>query len=474
MTTLPELPKPKEIRRVDASDKILNEYFAKAEPVVIVNSSLVKSAAGKWSPDYLKEHIRKEARCTVFEAPNHNFRYWDIEKNTGEFDWPPPNSKLDLPYSEFLALIRGEKTRTPTKETKEEKEEKSGPHYYLQQKLTTNEATEQLLKDFSVFDWTKVLSIKLQNNWGPLTHNLLLVGEEGNCTPSHYDEQENVFCQLWGKKKIILHSPSDWKYLYTFPTSHTCDRQSQIDFDHIDRKRFPLYHLAQPLETTLSPGELLFIPSYWFHHMLAVTENVSVNFWFKAYNPPANEITFPLKSSQWVALTRNFEKFLGTIVGDRNIDDALIQLSKKEPQTEEKWKSLQSQVETLLVHVMKREEVTGFLREITEGRYGVLSKLPRSSITSPLSSLSLAGEATPQAPQTGKTSVKIEKGEDKNVKENGVKEKDQVEREMKVKQQTETGKETTSQDSAKSSSQPPSKPKRKGNKKKKKAKAKNK
>ena len=49
----------------------------------------------------------------------------------------------------------------------------------------------------------------------------------GNVTPVHYDEQENLFAQVEGLKRVILFPPEQFECMYPFPVHHPCDRQSQ-------------------------------------------------------------------------------------------------------------------------------------------------------------------------------------------------------------------------------------------------------
>lgn len=51
---------------------------------------------------------------------------------------------------------------------------------------------------------------------------------QGNVTPCHYDEQQNLFCQLKGSKRFILFSPDNFPCLYPYPVHHPNDRQSQV------------------------------------------------------------------------------------------------------------------------------------------------------------------------------------------------------------------------------------------------------
>lgn len=50
----------------------------------------------------------------------------------------------------------------------------------------------------------------------------------GNVTPVHYDEQQNFFAQISGKKRCTLFPPENFERLYPYPVYHPHDRQSQV------------------------------------------------------------------------------------------------------------------------------------------------------------------------------------------------------------------------------------------------------
>ncbi len=52
------------------------------------------------------------------------------------------------------------------------------------------------------------------------------------------------------------------------------------DIHNADREMYPLYHQAEYLAFTLSPGQALYIPALWLHSVLAEDFSISVNvFW---------------------------------------------------------------------------------------------------------------------------------------------------------------------------------------------------
>jgi len=77
---------------------------------------------------------------------------------------------------------------------------------------------------------------------------------------------------------------------------HPCDRQAQVRLpavpgatrldDDADQAAFPAFSAALDATTAemhvdLQPGECLYVPQYWWHQMEAVTDNVSLSWWYK-------------------------------------------------------------------------------------------------------------------------------------------------------------------------------------------------
>ncbi|KAB7506652.1 Hypoxia-inducible factor 1-alpha inhibitor [Armadillidium nasatum] len=149
---------------------------------------------------------------------------------------------------------------------------------------------------------------------------------EGNVTPVHYDEQQNFFCQLKGVKRCLLFKPEHFETLYPHPVYHPHDRQSQVNLEKPDFEAYPELKNLKGYEAIVYPGDVLYIPIYWWHHIESLftttpdTENknreslddvkcnVSVNFWYKA--GPTKTIEYPLDPHHKLAIMRNIEKML--------------------------------------------------------------------------------------------------------------------------------------------------------------------
>jgi hypothetical protein len=118
---------------------------------------------------------------------------------------------------------------------------------------------------------------------GGVLRHLIFMGHD-TITDTHYHlERHNLICQVLGRKRLLLHSPEDFRHLY--PPSVLEGPQfnrSRADVSAPDLETFPLLAKSRPLETVLDPGDALFIPVHWWHTVYGVGPVMSVSFFWKA------------------------------------------------------------------------------------------------------------------------------------------------------------------------------------------------
>jgi hypothetical protein len=103
---------------------------------------------------------------------------------------------------------------------------------------------------------------------------------------AHYDLPDNIAVVAAGHRRFTLFPPAQLKNLYVGPIDFTPAGQaiSLVDMLKPDFDKFPKY--AEALEhahvATLGPGDAIFIPSMWWHHIEALDPfNVLVNYWWR-------------------------------------------------------------------------------------------------------------------------------------------------------------------------------------------------
>jgi hypothetical protein len=102
---------------------------------------------------------------------------------------------------------------------------------------------------------------------------------------AHFDFPDNVACVVAGRRRFTLFPPEQIDNLYIGPLDLTPAGQpiSLVDFSNPDFDRFPRFQ--QALESArvaeMEPGDAIFIPSMWWHHVESlVSFNILVNYWW--------------------------------------------------------------------------------------------------------------------------------------------------------------------------------------------------
>lgn len=104
---------------------------------------------------------------------------------------------------------------------------------------------------------------------------------------THNDPTENVAVVAAGRRRFTLFPPTAEADLYMGPHYPT-PAGARISMVHVtapDLVRFPRYAAAfeQAQQAELWPGDAIFIPRDWFHHVEALERfNVLVNYWWDA------------------------------------------------------------------------------------------------------------------------------------------------------------------------------------------------
>ncbi|WP_269514554.1 cupin-like domain-containing protein [Brevundimonas subvibrioides] len=109
---------------------------------------------------------------------------------------------------------------------------------------------------------------------------------------THYDLSDNIACIIAGTRTFTLFPPEQTTNLYVGPLEHTLAGQpvSLAPLDAPDLARFPKFAdaLAASASATLEPGDALYIPPLWWHHVRShASLNVLVNYWWRSSRPEA-------------------------------------------------------------------------------------------------------------------------------------------------------------------------------------------
>jgi hypothetical protein len=123
----------------------------------------------------------------------------------------------------------------------------------------------QLVQDFA---WPEALFTGFVKKYP-----MLFVGGQGSITHMHFDIDMShiLHTQFQGKKRVLLFPQQEQSKLYRKPF----EVLSMADFSYyydaqnskVDLEKFPALALANGYDVTMEPGDTLFMPAGYWHHM---------------------------------------------------------------------------------------------------------------------------------------------------------------------------------------------------------------
>jgi hypothetical protein len=160
--------------------------------------------------------------------------------------------------------------------------------------MTFREAAEQIVRNIPGDGAIYLMQTSLDVQFGELSADIsppsalsgapafpfFWFGAAGNVTPVHYDGVNNLYGQIFGRKRFTLFDPADTDALYPRPRASATSHMGSVDIENVDAARFPLYREARPICCDLAPGDLLFLPAFFWHHVRSLDTSISVNFWW--------------------------------------------------------------------------------------------------------------------------------------------------------------------------------------------------
>ncbi|MGF6768179.1 hypothetical protein P3T18_000649 [Paraburkholderia sp. GAS199] len=95
-------------------------------------------------------------------------------------------------------------------------------------------------------------------------------------TRLHCDLASSFLAQIHGRKRVRLYAPSQEHAVYALDSFNTY-RPCRVDVGSPDLARFPRFADARGVDIVLAPGDLLVIPTGWFHCVWALDPVFSIS-----------------------------------------------------------------------------------------------------------------------------------------------------------------------------------------------------
>jgi len=233
-----QVERRREVRR----GEFLARYYAKNTPVILLDIADTWPARNKWTLDYFTQELGDETVEVMMNRDgDHDYeRHGEKHRTQVKFrdyisymrENPTSNDRYLVANNGILDLPGAKRLR----------DDFEGPAEYLEEEISSGR----------IFMW---------------------LGPAGTVTPLHHDVMNILIVQVNGRKRITLIDPLRARYVYNDEGVY-----SVVDAAKPDYSRFPLYAHADPITVVLEPGDALFIPVGWWHHVESLDLSVSLSF----------------------------------------------------------------------------------------------------------------------------------------------------------------------------------------------------
>jgi hypothetical protein len=236
-------------------------------PFVIYNVPELDTTAAKWStPGYLEERLGANQTYDVEISKTNHFLYYSRSHNLPA-DYDPPTHVEKWTYGEWLAKVQQlEESRSSSSEPTAAAE-----HYYFR----ASDINPPIKEDMALF------STRTSNFFVPepsLSKGVhCRFGAPAVLADAHYDGHNNMVACLAGTRRWILAPPKECRNAYLRPPGDPSARHSEVNFSSPDLEMYPKFGEMQGLETILTAGEVLYVPSFWIHFIANLGVNAQCN-----------------------------------------------------------------------------------------------------------------------------------------------------------------------------------------------------
>lgn len=260
-----------EISEIPTSLQFYREFVSTNRPVIIRGGISQWPSVTKWTPSYLRQKAG-HLQVTVAVTPDG---YADDVK--GHL-FLLPEERLML-FGEFLDIM-------------EAKIHRNGIFYVQKQNSNFVEEFSVLKDDVDDVTWATEAfgrNPDAVNFW---------MGDGRAVTSMHRDHYENIYCVVSGKKEFTLLPPTDlpWVPYEEFRTATYRENRETgafnveledgkvpwipLNADKPDYDKYPAYRNATVMKCAVGAGDVLYLPSLWFHHVKQSHACIAVNYWY--------------------------------------------------------------------------------------------------------------------------------------------------------------------------------------------------
>lgn len=253
--------------------EIATRYRDAEKPFIVYNVPQVNSMVKKWSnADYINEKLQGQAFRAESSTSNH-FMYFKGGNskmvksfNGSKVQWNPPTSSVKINFEDWLKLaVAGQATDSNAERQ----------HVYFRVTSAGLKAPNHWLFDEIGIFKPKKSFFMVEPSAQRGIH--CRFGMRSIIAENHYDGSRNFVIEVGGLRRWILSHPKNCDNMYILPKGHPSGRHSEIDWSQPDLKLYPRFKNLVANEIISKPGDVLYVPTSWFHYIVSLNVNWQCN-----------------------------------------------------------------------------------------------------------------------------------------------------------------------------------------------------
>ena len=260
------------ICRFDAateSDKAL-AYREAEVPFVIRDDPVVLPTVERWSqPEYLPNILGHRRQYRTDMSPTNQLMFFRTGNNGVKKEvlqeWEEPTKEVLMSYPDWLDKANNPDAREL---------EPDRPHWYFRLNAKSQVHDHYLYEELPFFKPKR--NFYMVEPHGARGINCRF-GMRGNTAENHFDASRNFIALFGGERRYLLSHPSECQNLALYPMGHPSARHSEVDWSNPDLQQFPQFRQARSHEVVLQAGDVLYLPTNYFHHIISLDTNFQCN-----------------------------------------------------------------------------------------------------------------------------------------------------------------------------------------------------
>lgn len=251
-------------------------------PFVVRNDPDVAAVVERWASPGFLDNLMGDVRHRAEVSESNHFMYWvpgnaKRQRNGNPPPaheppgWTAPTKMIRMTYNDFVQKANQPKTN-------------QDPHWYFRligcgETGPTGDcdagSSEWLFDELTFFQPRSGLLYLKDPSKQRGIH--CRVGMEGVTIANHFDQSRNAIALLGGKRRYILSHPKHCSNLALYPKGHPSARHSAVDWSHPDLDEYPEFAEAMSNEILLQAGDVLYLPTNYFHYIVSLGLNFQCN-----------------------------------------------------------------------------------------------------------------------------------------------------------------------------------------------------